>query len=184
MADTLRVMVVSETIAVLVSIIDRTASYLRESGSRKNRSFEKDVQPLFEAMLQIHEDYRTAFTEILESWSCTDSRDELVELLRGRKWKLQPLRDATDALLSEFLARAGDSDFGTFYEDCRYYFSSTESTTFTTLINYVLHEEDAFVSGRSSFVTSGDAIIEMELGHCERHWKVIAQKYARLKAQH
>lgn len=115
-------MALEATIAALIEIIGRTVAFLRERRTHRSRSLDNDVQPVFDNMAKIHEDYREAFKSILAEWSNATTRWNLVLRLRERKWKLQPLRDTIHALIQEFLCST-DNELRCFYEACAEYFA-------------------------------------------------------------
>ena len=165
----------AEAIATLVEVIDRVVMYLRGRQKQHAHTFEADIQPLFEDMMAVHDDYREAFQYIL-SESYEAPKAGLIDLLREKKWRLQPLRDKINALLPHFTAREDES--APFYEACSVYFlppsekgrRSQFRSAIELLLNSRIHPRDVLYQ---------EYILSV-LHSCEIRWKRITEEYAKL----
>lgn len=177
-------MPVSVTIAALVAVLDRTVAFLRGRQNAKAKSFEEDVQPLFDAMLQIHHDYRNSFAGMFECWNRIKSREELLEILRKRKHELQPLRDVTYAIVDEFSAlESADSDFRVFYWLCKRYFGFEvgQRTHYSTLIGFVSLVDGNLILSESNKAPTLNYLMSL-METIEFCWSDICRAYAKIKA--
>jgi len=84
-----------------VKIIDRMIDLLRERERSKRKLFDDFVQPLFDDMGSIHQDYISSFYALIHEIHSLDSKDKVHAALLRRKAELEHLRVKVHSFLKE-----------------------------------------------------------------------------------
>lgn len=133
-----------------VKIIDRIIDLLRTREQNKGELFEDFVQPLFEDMILIHQDYIRSLTSLIQEIDDLESEDQAYNVLLHRKSNLEHLRVKAHSFLEEAKKpKSLPKSANCFFDACVQYFMMQSGQFIGT---YKHHYIDllAFLSGEES----------------------------------
>lgn len=174
-------------IDILISIVDRLWALFNARNEKKELVFRNHIEPIFQDMATIHNDYSWGINEIRELLEEQPiSRKQLIQEIRKRKAQLQPLRIKVNSFaesLQEAFRDRTDDPILDFLDSCIYYFyagvsDESASTAWSQVLRVVAFEKD--FSSKESL----DNIIDMLdrlLQAIDEHWKDITDKFALAK---
>jgi hypothetical protein len=144
----------------IVKIADKLTQLLALQKKHKEEKFEVFVQPIFEEMKLVHQDYMSMFNGCRAMLLTNEPVSSVLErLMSDRVEKIEP-RSRVISLSESFLASRELSTYSDFYESIQDYFTSTDMQGHNSPSSHVIVEIEDWIDRKGK-----KDIERMHIGH-------------------
>lgn len=160
-------------LTTFVALLDKLKELLKFRNAEDRVLFDMHLTPIFKDLKAIHVDYRDAIREAGQSLRGGASPAAVAEVLRQKKWEMQPERDQFTATANAFADRKHRrKSVERFFYACAVYFSSLGSSSIFTA---VIRQLESPLPNCEKLQWAGGVI--------ETRWKQVCTAHALAKAQ-